>query len=78
MVSLYIRLEPMSVRLTVRPPLIIDVYETSGPIAINFHLQHHFSGGKGALGLRQNRIKTLLSMATNSSHKVISGKTVYL
>ena len=56
----------------------IDVCETSGPIPINFYLKYHLGGGKAALGLRQNRTRTQFSMATNSFHMVIMGKTVYL
>ena len=55
----------------------IDVCETSGPITINFYLQHHLVWGKAALGLRQNRARTQFPMATDSSHWVIMGKTVY-
>ena len=55
----------------------IDVCETSGQIAINFYLKHHFGGGKAALGLRQNRTRTQFSMATDRSHRVIMGETVY-
>ena len=55
----------------------IDVCETSGPIAINFYLKHHLGWGKAALGLRQNRTRTQFSMASDSSHRVIMGETVY-
>ena len=55
----------------------IDLCETSGPIVINFYLKHHLGGGKAALSLRQNRTRTQFSMATDSSHRVIMGKTVY-
>ena len=54
-----------------------DQCETSGPIVINFYLKHHLGGGKAALGLRQNQTRTQFSMATDSSHRVIMGKTVY-
>ena len=56
---------------------IIDVCKLSGPIAINFYRKHHFDVPKAALGLRQNSIRTLLSMATVSSNRVKLGKTVY-
>ena len=48
--------------------------ETSGPIAANFYLKHHWVGGKDALGVGPVRIRTLVSMATDSSHRVIMGK----
>ena len=54
----------------------MNISETSGPIAIKFYLKHHWGGEKVALGLGQDRIRTLLSMATYSSHMVIMGKTV--
>ena len=55
----------------------IDLCETSGPIVINSYLEHHLGGRKAALGLRQNKTRTQFSVATDSSHRVIMGKTVY-
>ena len=52
----------------------INISETSGPIATKFYLKHHWGGGKAALGFEQDRIGTLMSMATDSSHWVIMGK----
>ena len=48
--------------------------ETSGPIVTKFYLNHHWVGGKDALGFGPDRIRTLVSMATDSSHRVIIGK----
>ena len=48
---------------------------TSGPIATKFYLKHHWGGGKAASCFRPDRIGTLVSMATDSSHRVIMGKT---
>ena len=47
---------------------------TSGPIAINFYLKHHWGGGKAALGFGPDKIITLVSMATDSSYRVIMEK----
>ena len=55
--------------------LNINTSETSGPIATKFYLNYHWGGEKAALGLEQDRIGTLVSMATDSSHRVIMGKT---
>ena len=55
--------------------LNINIPETSGPIATKFYLKHHWGGGKAALGFEQDRIGTLVSMAKDSSHRVIMGKT---
>ena len=55
--------------------LNINSSETSGPIATKFYLKHHWGGGKAALGFKLDRIGTLVSMATDSSHRVIIGKT---
>ena len=44
------------------------------PIVTNFYLNHHWDGGKAALGFGPDRIGTLVSMATDSSHRVIMGK----
>ena len=54
--------------------LNINMSETSGQIANKFYLKHHWSRGKAALGFEQDRIGTLVSMATDSSHWVIMGK----
>ena len=48
--------------------------ETSWTIIIKFHLEHHWDGGLTALGFGLGRIRTLVSMATDSSHRVIMGK----
>ena len=47
---------------------------TSGPIITKFYLNHHLGGEKAALGFGPDRIGTLVSMATDSSHRVIMGK----
>ena len=54
--------------------LNINISETSGPIATKFYLKHHWGGGKAALSFRPDRIGTLVSLATDSSHRVIMGK----
>ena len=51
-----------------------NISATSGPIVTKFYLNHHWGGGKAALGFGPDRIGTLVSMATNSSHRVIMGK----
>ena len=47
---------------------------TSGPIVTKFYLNHRWGGGKAALDFGPDRIETLVSMATDSSHRVIMGK----
>ena len=54
--------------------LNINISETSGPIATKLYLKHHWDGGKAASGFRPGRIGTLVSMATDSSNRVIMGK----
>ena len=54
----------------------MNVSETRGPIATKVYLKHHWVGGKDALGFRPDRIRTLVSMATDSSHRVINGENV--
>ena len=44
-------------------------------VANKFYLKHHWGGGKAALGFWPDRIGTLVSMATDSSNRVIMGKT---
>ena len=53
----------------------MNISETSGPIATKFYLKHRWGGGKAASGFGPGRIGTLVSMATDSSHRVIRGKT---
>ena len=47
---------------------------TSRPITTKFYLKHHWGGGKAALGFDADQIRTLDSMATDSSYRVIMGK----
>ena len=54
----------------------MNISETSRPIAIKFYLKHHWGGGKASVGFDLDQIRTLVSMATDSSHRVIMGKTV--
>ena len=69
------------VRLCVRPsvrPLTLsnkNISATSWPIGMKFYLKHHWGRGKGLVGVGPDRIRTLVSMATDSSHRVIMGKT---
>ena len=71
-------LEPASVSLCIRPFTLssTNISETSWPIVIKFHQKHHWDGGLAALGFGSDQIRTFVSMATNSSHRVIMGKTL--
>ena len=54
----------------------MDISEASRPITIIFYLNHdHWGGGKAAWGFGADQFKTQVSMATDSSHRVIMGKT---
>ena len=52
----------------------MNISKTRGPIATKFYLKHHWGGGKPALGFEPGRIRTLVSMAKDSSHRVIMRK----
>ena len=52
----------------------MNISETSWPIIIKFYQEHYWGGGLTALGFGPDRIRTLVSMATDSSHRVIMGK----
>ena len=52
----------------------MNISETSRPITTKFYLKHHWGGGKAALGFDADQVRTLVSMATDSSHRVIMGK----
>ena len=49
----------------------INISEASWPIAIKFYLKHHWGGGKAAWGFGADQFRTLVSMATVSSHRVL-------
>ena len=52
-----------------------NISATSWPIGMKFYLKHHWGGGKASVCFDPDLIKTLVSMATDSSHGVIMGKT---
>ena len=60
------------VRLFILSNMIIST--TSRPIPTKFYLKHHWGGGKAALCFGPDRIGTLVSMATDSSHRVKMGE----
>ena len=49
----------------------MNISLTSGPITTKFYLNHHWDGGKAALGFGPDRVGILVSMAMDSSHMVI-------
>ena len=67
-----------SVRVSVCPSTLSNmiISEISWMIVIKFHKKHHWGGGLTPLGFGPDRIRTLVSMATDSSHRVIMGKTL--
>ena len=61
----------------VRPSSTIsnsNISATSGPIVTKFYLNHDWDRGKAALGFGPDQIGTLVSIATDSSHRVVMGK----
>ena len=54
----------------------MNISATSGPITMKFYQKHHWDGGKASLGFGPDWIKILVSMATDSSPRVIMEKTV--
>ena len=64
-------------RASVRPLTLSNknISATSWPIGMKFYLNHYLGWGKGSVGFGPDRIRTLVSMATDSSHRVIMGKT---
>ena len=49
----------------------MNISATSRPIEMKFYLKQHWGGGKASVGFDPDRIRTLVSMATDSSHRVI-------
>ena len=54
----------------------IIISETSRLIVIKIYLEHNWGKELAVLGFGPDRIRTLVSMATDSSHRVIIGKTL--
>ena len=52
----------------------MNISATSLPIGMKFYLKHHWGGGKASVGFDLDRIRSLVSMATDSFHRVIMGK----
>ena len=52
-----------------------NISASSQPIAIKFYQKHHWGGGKVVLDFGPGWIRTLVSMATDSSHRLTMGKT---
>ena len=53
----------------------MNISATSWQIGMKFYLKHPWDGGKASVGFDLDQIRTLVSMATDSSHRVIMGKT---
>ena len=68
----------VGVRTSVRLSTLsnMNISEISWLIVIKFHQKHHWGGGLTPLGFGPDWIRTLVSMATDSSHRVIMGKTL--
>ena len=49
----------------------MNISEASWRIAIKFYLKHHWGGGKAAWGFGADQFRTWVSIATDSSHRVI-------
>ena len=68
-------------RVCVRPSLRLltlsnmNISAASWQFGIKFYLKHHCGGGKASVGFDPDWIRTLVSMATDSSHRVILEKT---
>ena len=66
-------------RVGVRPSVHTfkhDISEISRLIVIKFHQKHHWGKGLTPVGFGPDRIRTLVSMATDSSHRFKMGKTL--
>ena len=70
--------ETASMCASVRPLTFsnMNIFAISGPIVTKFYLKHHWVGGKAAICFGPDRIRTLVSMATDSSHRVIMGENL--
>ena len=68
----------MCVRAWVRPLTLsnINISATSRPIGVKFYQKHYWGGGKASVGFDPDWLRTLVSMATDSSHRVIIRRNV--
>ena len=66
-----------SVSVSVHPFTLsnMNISATSRRVGMKFYLKHHWGGGKASVGFDPNWIRTLVSMATDGSQRVIMGKT---
>ena len=53
----------------------MNISAISWLIGIKFYLKQHLGGGKASVGFDLDRIRTLVFMAIDSSHRLIIGKT---
>ena len=54
----------------------MNISETNGWITTKYYLKHHWGRGKAAFGFGPDRIRSLVSMATENSHSVLIEKMV--
>ena len=52
----------------------MNISKTREPIATKFYPKHYWGGGNPGLGFGPDRIRTLVSMAKDSSHRVLMVK----
>ena len=71
-------LEPASVRVCVRVSTLsnLNISETSRIVVIKFYLKHHWDRRKAAWVFWPDLIRTLVSIASDSSHRIIMEKYV--
>ena len=55
----------------------MNISATSWPIGMKFYLKHHWGGGKTSVDFDPDWIRTLVSMATDSSHSY-NGKNIVI
>ena len=68
--------EPASVRACVCPHFQMQIFlQVVYQIGSKFYQKHHWGGGKVASGFGPGRIRTLVFMATDISHRLTMRKT---
>ena len=58
--------------------LNMNISATSGLITMKFYQKHRLGGGKAALGFWPDRIRTLVSMATDSSNRLFFDRILFI
>ena len=78
--SLLYRVDPASVCMCVRALILLNmnIFGTNRQILIKFYQKHHWVGGKASIGFGALRFRTLVSMRTENSKRVVFHQIIFI